>query len=45
MYPSLALSETWMDFRRVYVNLKGADDYLMARRACEHSFEISWNEY
>ena len=43
--PWLALSEMWMDFRRVYDNLKGTDGCLMASRACDNSFERSWDEY
>ena len=41
----MALSETWMDFRRVYANLKVTDGCFMASTACDHSFERSWDEY
>ena len=43
--PWLALSEMWMDFRRVYDTLKGTDGCLMANTAYDHSFERSWDEY
>ena len=43
--PWLALSETWMDSRRVYANLKGTDGCLMASTACDYSFERSWDDY
>ena len=43
--PWLALSETWMDSRRVYEKLKATDGYLMASRACDRSFERSLDEY
>ena len=43
--PRFALSETWIDSRRVYDNLKGTDVCFMANRACDHSFERSWYEY
>ena len=41
----LALSEKWMDSRRVYDILKSTDGCLMASRSCDHSFERSWDEY
>ena len=34
-----------MDSRRVFDNLKGTDGCLMASKACDHSFERSWDEY
>ena len=43
--PWSALSETWMDSRRVYDNLKSTDGCLMTSRACDHSFERSWDGY
>ena len=43
--PFLALSETWMDSRRVYHNLKCTDGGLVASKACDHSFERSMDEY
>ena len=43
--PYVALSEIWMDSRRVYDNLKGTDGCLIESRACEQSFERSWDEY
>ena len=43
--PWLALSEMWMESRRVYDNLEGTDGCLMASRACDHSFERSLDEY
>ena len=39
--PCLTLNEKWMESRRVYVNFKGTDVFLMASRACYHSFERS----
>ena len=41
----LVLSQMWMDSRRVNDNLKGTDGCFMASRACDHSFERSWDEY
>ena len=43
--PRLALSETWMDSRRVDANLKCTDGCLMASSACDDSFLRSWDEY
>ena len=43
--PWLALSEMWMDSRRVYAYLNGTDGCLMANTAYDHSFERSWDEY
>ena len=39
------MSETWMDSRRVYDNLKGTDGGLVASKACDHSFKRSMDEY
>ena len=41
--PWLALSETWMDSRRVYADLKGTDGCLMTNSVCKHLFKRSWD--